>query len=98
MAENDMENKRRYSREPIRVKARLLVDDQWHDCVITNSSAVGVRLYFRMSIETGKAVRIEINGFGQYDMKVVWCEDDEIGLQFEQDPAEIADLMMALTS
>ena len=93
-----MDNKRSLSREPMRSRARLLVDGQWHDCMITNSTAAGVRLYLRMNIETGKAVRIEIDGFGQYDMKVVWCEGDEIGLQFEKDPAEIADLMMALTS
>jgi hypothetical protein len=91
-----MDNKRSYPREAVRVKARLKVDDQWHDCVITNSSSVGVRLYLRMSVATGRAVRIEIAEFGQYDATVVWCEGDETGLHFEHDPAEIASMLAAL--
>ena len=92
-----MENKRRHSREPVRTKARLLVDGHWHDCVITNSSASGVRLYLRMNVATGKAVRIQVAEFGQYDAKVIWSEGDETGLKFEHDPAEIAGLLKALT-
>ena len=93
-----MDNKRSYPREPVRVKARLMVDDQWHDCVITNSSSAGVRLYLRMSVATGKAVRIQIADYGQYDATVVWCGGDETGLKLEHDPAEIANLLTALSS
>jgi hypothetical protein len=93
-----MEDKRSYPREPARAKARLLVDDQWHDCVITNISSVGGRLYLRMSVATGKEVRIQIAGFGEYDAKVVWSEGDETGLQFEHDPVEIAKLLAALAA
>ena len=93
-----MEDKRNHSREPVRAKARLLVDDQWHDCVITNSSAAGVRLYLRRSVATGKAVRIQIAEYGQYDATVVWCDGDETGLKLEHDPAEIASMLTALAS
>ena len=93
-----MDDKRSYPREPARAKARLLVDDQWHDCVITNISSTGGRLYLRMSVATGKAVRIEVAEFGQYDATVVWCEGDETGLKFEHEPAEIAGMLTALAS
>ncbi|MBI5429216.1 MAG: PilZ domain-containing protein [Nitrosomonadales bacterium] len=93
-----MENKRSHPREPARVKARLMVDDQSHDCVITNSSSMGVRLYLRVSVPTGKAVRIRIAGFGEYDATVVWCDGDETGLQFEHEPAEVVKLLAALAS
>jgi hypothetical protein len=93
-----MDNKRNHTREPVRAKARLLVDDQWHDCVITNISSEGGRLYLRMSVAIGKAVRIEIDELGPYDATVVWCEGNETGLQLEHDPAEIASIMTALTS
>jgi hypothetical protein len=93
-----MENKRNHPREPARTKARLMVDDQWHDCVITNSSAAGVRLYLRRSVATGKAVRIEIAEFGQYDATVIWCDGDETGLKLEHDPAEIAGMLAALAA
>jgi hypothetical protein len=93
-----MENKRNHPREPARAKARLLVDDQWHDCVITNSSAAGVRLYLRRSVATGKSVRIQIAEYGQYDATVVWCDGDETGLKLEHDPAEIASMLTALAS
>lgn len=93
-----MENKRSYPREPARAKARLLVDGQWHDCMITNSSSVGIRLYLRRSVATGKSVRIQIAEYGQYDASVVWCDGDETGLKLEHDPAEIAGLLKALAS
>ena len=93
-----MDNKRSLSREPMRSRARLLVDGQWHDCMITNSTAVGVRLYLRMNIETGKAVHIEIGELGPYDATVVWREGDEIGLRLDHDPEEIATILGVLNS
>ena len=99
MAESDeLENKRDYPRETVRAKARLLVDEQWHDCLITNISSVGARLYLRMSVDTGKSVRIQIGEFGQYDATVIWCFGDETGLKFEHDPEQMSNLMMALAS
>jgi len=92
-----MDNKRYYPREPLRAKAKLLVGDFWHDCLITNISAVGVRLYLRMNVAVGKEVRIQIEELGPYDGTVVWCEGDETGLRFEHDPDEIASLMKALS-
>lgn len=93
-----MDNKRNHTREPVRAKARLLVDDQWHDCVITNISSVGGRLYLRMSVAIGKAVRIQIAELGPYDAMVVWCDGDETGLQLDHDPAEIAGILSALAA
>ncbi len=93
-----MENKRNNPREPARAKARLLVDGQWHDCMITNISIAGGRLYLRMSVPTGKAVRIQIADYGQYDATVVWCDGDETGLKLEHDPAEIASMLTALAA
>jgi hypothetical protein len=98
MAADKMDNTRNFHREAVRTKSRLLVDDQWHDCVITNFSAVGARLYLRMSIAIGKAVSIEIDELGPYDATVVWCEGDETGLRFDHDPAEIAGILSALVS
>jgi len=91
-----MSNNRNFPREAVRTKASLLVDGQWHDCVITNISSVGARLYLRMNVATDKAVRIQIGEFGQFDATVVWSEGDETGLRFEHDPSEIASLLIAL--
>lgn len=91
-----MDNNRNFPREAVRTKSRLLVDGQWHDCVVTNISAVGVRLYLRRSVESDKAVRLQIDELGPYDATVVWCEGDETGLRFDHDPEEIASLMTVL--
>lgn len=91
-----MDNIRNFPREPIRTKAKLKVEGQWHDCVITNISAVGVRLYLRMSVAADQAVHIQIDELGPYDATVVWCEGDETGLRFDHDPEEIASLMIVL--
>ena len=93
-----MTDKRSYPREPVRAKATLMVDGHWHDCVITNSSSAGVRLYLRRKVATGKAVRIEIAEYGQYDATVIWCDGDETGLKLEHDPAEIAGMLAALAA
>jgi len=90
------DNNRNYPREAVRTKSRLEVDGQWHDCVITNISAVGARLYLRMSVGLDKKVRIQIDELGPYDATVMWCEGDETGLRFEHDPDEIASLMTVL--
>ena len=50
----------------------------------------------RRNVATGKAVRIEIAEYGQYDATVVWCDGDETGLKLEHDPAEIAGMLAAL--
>lgn len=93
-----MENKRSHPREPARTKVRLNVDDQWHDCVITNISSSGVRLYLRKNIAAGKSVRIQIGDLGQFDATVVWCEGDETGLHFDHDPTEISRVLVALAN
>jgi hypothetical protein len=93
-----MVDKRSNPREPARAKVRVLVDEQWHDGVITNISAAGVRLYLRLNVETGKVVHLEIAEFGQYNAMVVWCVGDETGLVFDHDPAEITNLLVALVS
>ena len=93
-----MENKRNHPREPVRAKVRLLVDEQWHDCLITNISSAGARLYLRMRVAVGEAVRIQIAEYGQYDATVVWCDGDETWLKLEHDPAEIAGMLSALAS
>jgi hypothetical protein len=93
-----MDNNRSFPREPIRSKARLNVDGHWHDCVITNISAVGVRLYLRMNVAADQAVQIQIDELGPYDATVVWSEGDETGLRFNHDPDEIASLITVFIS
>ena len=93
-----MADKRKHLRQPARTKVRVSVDGQWHEGVITNSSATGLRLYLRMKVATGKAVRIQIAEHGQYNARVIWCAGDETGLKLEHDPAEIVGLLKALAS
>jgi len=92
-----MADKRKHPREPVRTKAKVLVNGQWHEGVITNSSAEGVRLYLRINVAAGKVLRVDIAEFGQYNATVIWCDGNETGLKFEHSPAEIAGLLKALT-
>jgi len=95
---DDEDNKRTYRRETVRVKARLLVNDQWLDCIITNISTVGARLFLRKSVTTDRMVRIQIADFGEYHAMVIWCESDETGLRFEHTPEEMVGLVSSLAS
>ncbi len=76
-------------REPVRSKVELSIDAQRHDCVITNISPAGARLYVRLNAVRGQVALIRIGDFGEFGATVAWCYGDEVGLKFDHDPAEM---------
>lgn len=87
---------RDYPRETISAEAEILIDEQWRDCVISNISPSGAKLYVGMEVSRGKAVGIRIGEFGQFDATVAWCRGDEIGVKFAHDPLEMTSVLIGL--
>ena len=99
MAEFDREGKgRSYPRETVRYKVALQVDGWWHDCVITNASRTGARLYIRQNLEPETMVDIQAGSHGEFKAKVIWCKDNEAGVNFDPLPEEMEAALLQLSS
>ena len=96
---SDLEDKdyaREFTREPIRVKAEIMIDGGWQDCVITNISPFGARLYAGLKANLGTAVSIKIGESGKLSATVIWIQGDEIGVKFDDDQSEMARVLIEL--
>lgn len=95
---DDIEYDRDYPRESIRVKSKIMIDEQWHDCVIVNISPSGAKLNIGLEVSRGKDVLIQVGELGQFNATVAWCRDDEIGVKFDHDPSEMTRVLIKLES
>ncbi len=87
---------RNFPREIIRAKAEIMIDGQWHDCVITNISPSGAKLHFGQNAIRGTAVFIKIGELGKFSATVAWCNGEEMGVKFDHDPSEMTRVLIAL--
>jgi hypothetical protein len=95
---DDTEYDRDYPREAILVESKIMIDEQWHDCVIVNISPSGAKVNIALEVSRGKDVLILIGKSGQFNATVAWCRDDQIGVKFDHDPAEMTRVLMELES
>ena len=99
MPESDeMENKRKDTRESILSKAKIMVDGDWHNCRILNISTGGAKLQIDRHIDRGIEVLLRIGQFGQFSATVAWQQSGEIGVKFTHDALEMAGVIMGLAS
>lgn len=99
MLESDeIECKRKDTRETILSKAKVRVDGEWHDCRILNISTGGAKLQIDRHINHGIAVALQIGDFGQFSATVAWQQSGEIGIKFTHDAIEMAGVIMGLAS
>lgn len=89
---------RNYPRENLRTKAEIMIDEQWHDCVIVNMSPSGARLNVGLEVSRGRDVIIKIDAFGRFNATVAWCQGDEIGVKFDHDSSEMTRVLIELES
>lgn len=95
---DEIEYERDYPRETLRTKAEIMIDEQWHDCVIINISPSGAKLNIGLEVSRGKDVLIKIGELGQFNATVAWFHDDEIGVKFDHDPSEMTRVLIELES
>lgn len=95
---DEIEYERDYPRETLRTKAKIMIDEQWRDCVIINISPSGAKLNIGLNVSRGKTALIQIGEFGPFSATVAWCHDDEIGVKFDHDPSEMTRVLIELES
>ena len=98
MAEfDDVPYERDYPREIVSAKAEIKIDGHWRDCVISNISPSGAKLYVGEELVRGTDVRLLFGEYGEFDATVAWCHGDEIGVKFDHDPLEMTSVLIGLT-
>ncbi len=91
---SEMDDKRAYPRRTSLTEARVMEDGRWYDCRIINISAGGAKLMVGRSFARDTEVVLEIGKFGRFRGSVVWSGDEELGIKFNHDPAEMAEVVM----
>lgn len=87
------DERRRYARKSVLLRARFHRGRQTVDCLITNISASGARVRVEQPLDAGGAGTLENERFGMIPGEVVWLDDDHAGLRFLERPQWIARLL-----
>ncbi len=90
------DSRRGHKRKPVLLTAAIIVDEQRFDCQILNISAGGVKIKVAHTLNEGAKVVFDLEPFGEFVSKVVWQNGDEFGLQFEDDPEHVAEIVMSI--
>jgi hypothetical protein len=99
MAEADKNvDHRDYPREIVSAPTEILIEDQWHQCLIVNISASGAKLYIGWKLTRNMPVSLKIGEFGLFKASVVWFQGDEVGVKFDLVPLEMERLLPGLAS
>jgi hypothetical protein len=90
-------NARAHERVTSLAEARIGADAHWQDCRLINISVGGARVRLTEPLEI-RHPTLEIAGFGRFRTVVAWHTGDEIGVKFDHDPAEIAEVVVGLAT
>ncbi|HAK88956.1 MAG: hypothetical protein A2077_00305 [Nitrospirae bacterium GWC2_46_6] len=97
MREEESEHHRRqHDRRNVLLKAGIIMEGQRYDCSILNISTGGAKVQAVFPAGKGRIVQLEIGDFGLFSGTVVWRTDREMGIEFDHDPAEIAEVIIGL--
>ena len=90
---NEDENhkeRRRHPRTSVLWSGRLLCEGEATDCRIVNISLQGAMIRPDKPFKGGPEVIIHIDRFGQFAGSIVWQEDEQLEIEFLEDPEHIA--------
>ncbi len=95
---DDPANVREHERKDVLFAARLYVGDDGMDCEIVNISFGGAQVRVGKTLNNGDMVVLEIEPFGSFNMEVRWSDGKDTGVRFDDDPAKVAELVMAIAT
>ena len=76
-------------RRPISWHVLLWIGANHHSCLITDLSLGGARIQLDVSLEPGTEVKIEIPDLCNFEGKVAWYKDANLGIQFTTRPERV---------
>ena len=89
---------RKFDRKDALFAASLQIRDKAHDCEIINISFGGAQLHLGRALKSSKKAVLEIDPFGSFDTEIRWSADGKVGIKFNDDPAKVAELVMAIAT
>ena len=91
--EIDAEIRRRFSRQPVLLKAVLDTGHYEFECVAYDLSLKGIRVKLDLPLETRCEVWLMIKDCPHMPAHVVWARDGFIGLEFTLPPSQVAETL-----
>ena len=91
--------RRRHERYPLMMEPGVLIGGEVLGAVIIALSAGGAKLRLRQtedhrSYDPGASIVLHIPNFGGFDGKIVWKDDDYVGLLFNEDHKTLVNLVL----
>jgi hypothetical protein len=80
------------------VDGRIASKGEWHNCRIVDVSVGGARLWLEYVLPETNEALLEIGHFGQFRTHLAWQQGKNVGVRFAHEPAEMAELVMALAT
>ncbi len=89
----DDNGNRQFKRAAVLWQATLDCGDAPLDCQVFNVSAGGAKLRLHEPITHRSVVKLQGQRFGALPARIIWQQDDWVGLSFMDQPAKVADAM-----
>ncbi len=91
--------RRRHERYPLMMEAGALIGGEALGAVIIDLSAGGAKLRLRetedhRSYDPADAIVLHIPKFGGFEGRVVWKDDDYVGIMFNEDHKTLVNLIL----
>jgi c-di-GMP-binding flagellar brake protein YcgR len=89
-------SRRKHSRNSVLFKAKIFFDKQSISCEILDISAGGARARVQRQLKHGLHVTLNLDPFGEIPCEIAWQKDQNLGMKFQGDPVEIAEIILAM--
>ena len=91
--------RRRHERYPLMMEAGVLIGGEALGAEIINLSAGGAKLRLRkieeyQSCDPAASIVLHIPNFGGFEGRVVWKDDDYVGVMFNEDHKTLVNLIL----
>lgn len=92
------ENIRASERFDVLFASEILYCDKTIPCEIRDISVGGLRVTANWTAPRAEAVVVKIDKAGDFQARVVWVRDGEVGLEFDDDPDRLAELVTTMAT
>lgn len=90
------DSKRKFARRPLTFEAIIRRDNETMPCSILNISSGGAKAKLDATIDKNTPVILDLAPFGSFPCRVAWQRGTTLGLKFQTDPLEMAEVVLAM--
>jgi hypothetical protein len=83
------EEKRKFPRRPVLWRGHIVNDGLKVDCTVWNISRGGARITLKHHVDFDNGLTLVIDRFGSVPCDIAWARNEELGLQFQNDPKDV---------